>query len=519
MRLVKWIVKLVFSLILFLIILVTVPTVLMYKSVTTPEIEEQETFNLDEFINEQVERLFLDSNKNKEVGIYLKKEQINAQIYKMIVEAMQENLTNDDGYLADFEYVKLQGVWVDFKNDIININVGFHLTYKEIKYKSRLLIGIKFEDFSQGQMVFRISKFNVGNFPLKWLVRVAPEVYRIINGERIDDLINESLQGLGKYYPKKQQVVINVVDFIGDSTDGNSTMNALLEILSTDGLVDIGVSVVDEEYQLRAVINVNNLLSDKEAFKLNEEDKFQSDEDIQVFMKNKALAGIINQSIQFNDLDLNRLIGFMFSSSSDDGYLFNQELRPGIFIRGSNPYFEVGSNATFNIPIEITNGEGTLKSHISLDVRFAKQNNDLKLNFKNAVLGQLSISDDLLSLLLDSISMDGFVFSDMSITIKDFFNAFTNEEFKIKNIIISDDKININLDTQDPIQILDDILGEFDDNIQVKDIANKLLDKIMNEEDITEELDELLDIYENLTEEEQNRLYELMEKYLKEGFN
>lgn len=515
MRFFKWIFRLTLSLIILAIMLVAIPLFLMYKDVKPPKYQPQEELNVETLINEELEKLFDPNNIDKTINFSLEEDFINAEIYEMLVSVLEDNLSRKPYVLAEFEdMVFFQGAWVTFSDDTLSINSGIHFKYEGITFKTRVLINLKIVGFEDGELVFKISKLNIGNLPLKWMVRIAPEIYRLVTGDNINELINSYIGDVLLFDRRTQSFKINISSLITTFIEDSELMNSVFQILSTDNFLDINIVKTDNEYHFNASLNFQKLLSDKEATKLDEDDKLTSEQDLEDFTYDKLLEGIILEKIRLDSKEITILIDYMMLGSLGDAdHLIHQELYLDYEIKVLRPYFEVTDKAVLNFPVLIGKEDNYLKSNISLEIRFVKVNNDLKLYFSNIHLGEILINDEMLALLLGTIDLEEMKFDGNSFLITDFFLLFKTKDIQISHINVVDNKVNINFHKLKTKDILDEIVNEFP-NVIVKDVTERIIDKILSNEDIEEELDELLDIYDSLSKEEQDALFHIINKYL-----
>lgn len=526
MRILRILTKVITTIITLIILSITIPVLLMYKNVTPSKYIEQEDVNIKSIIDEELEKLFLSNNGKKEVAVTFDEDFINAQIYETVVKTLESNLTSNPNYVANFEdKVFLQGVWVTFSKNVISLNIGAHIKISGITYKTRLLVSIKLVRTSTTEIVFKISKLSLGNMPFKWVVRVGPEIFRLVTNQTINDILKENLGEIVTFNDKRQEFVINVKSFIEQNIQDSVMMTGLLDALSFENFFNINVLKEDDKYIVKISLNVNPILIDKDHFKLSDEDKIKSDSELEEMMQSKLLTSVLRQSIQFNSIEITALLDYLLLNSlGDSDYIVQSVLYLDYEIKVLKPYFEVNKSAKLNFPILIGKEENYLKSNISLDIKFIKQNNDLKLNFSNVTLGSITIDNETLKLLLTYLNIEELELDGSSFIIKDFFlllnpvedeNDNINElPIKITHINITDGNVSINFEKGKPLEILDDILTEFPD-VELGDIASKLYDKLKNDEDINEEdLDELLDVFDKLTDEDKDKLGDILKDYL-----
>lgn len=515
MRLIKWVFKTILSLIIVSILIVTIPLFLLYKDVKPPKITEGETLNIEELINEELEKLFDEDNLEKTINFSVDEDFINREIIELLVSVLETNLSNNPNYLAEYNnMIFFQGVWVTFSDNTISINAGIHLRYEGITYKTRLLINLKLVGFRDGEIILKVSKLNIGNMPFKWLVRVAPEIYKLVTGETFNELLSGYMGEILTYDRRYQNFRVSISELIKEFIENSEMTNGLFKILSEDNFLDLKIDKEDDKYYFNASLNFNKLLSDKEAIILDEDERISSESELNDFTYDKLLEGVILERIRLDSKEITILIDYMLLSSlGDASHLIHQEIYLDYEIKVLRPYFEIGEKAVLNFPLLIGKEDNYLKSNISLEIRFVKVKDDLKLYYDNVLLGELLIDNEMISLLLGSINLSELKFDGDSFLISNFFSLFKTKDIQISHINVSENEININFHKLNSENILEDIINDFP-NVIVKDVAERIFDKILNNENIDDEIDELLDIYDSLTEEEQNELFHIINKHL-----
>jgi len=512
MFLFKFLFKLFFGILIFFLIVVVIPIAIMWKSVTPPEVEST-TFDLESMIIEEIEYLTDDSNTDKTIGIGLDENLINNEIKKAIVESMKDNLTDDEGYVATFgdDRVMLQGAWVELSEDTIDIQVGLHIDTSILIFKTRVLVRIKILEIGTERIELQINKINIGNLPLRWIVRYAPGVAKTLFSFDIDKMINDAIDGIGTYDRKKVSITVNIDELLADNIADDVLMQHLFNIITENELV--GIEIVEEEdsTEIQAQIDLNKLKSNKTPIVLTESQRIKTEAEFNTFMQNKVFASAISGKVTLNNIELSRIIDYFAVTDKNVNYLMKQAVYEDYEVVVLAPYFEIGEKATLNVPIQFGKDGNYFKTNISIDIEFAKVDNDLVLSFNNTNIGELALEDEMLSELLGEF--DGFEITDMKYTVTNFFKEFSDYGANIEEVVVTNNRLEIILEENQFSGILDDIVDNFS-NQEMVDKATEILDKIDNNENIDNDIEELIEDFENLSETEQQELMDILEGYL-----
>lgn len=521
MRVFKLLIRIVKVVIIFVLLSIIIPSFFMYRDIKPPKYVKQEELNFEKVINDELENLFSPDNKSNELKISFDEDFINAQIYDMLVESLKENLTTNPNFIANFDDMfYLKGVWVTYSKNTISINLGLNITYKGFTYKTSLTGSLKIVRTSTKEIVLKISKLSVGYMPYKWVARVGPELLRLITNQSLNMVLEDALGDVLTFDDKRQEFKINITRFLETRIENNEMIIGILESLAVDDFFIIDVSKDNSKYLLNISLNLNPIVSTKKDYVLSEKDKIHTEDELNELIESKMLKALIKQSMDFNSTELTALIDYLLLGNlKDNEYLIDINFYLDYQIKVLKPYFEVGSTAKLNLPILIGKENKYIKSNISLDIKFIKSENDLKLNFSNVSLGMINIDNETLKLILTFIELEEFKLDGSSFIIKDFFSLIQTEEIKISHINVSNKNVNIHFEKAKPLEVLDDIITNIP-NAEVKDIARSILDKLENNENIDEDIDELVNIFENMTEEEKSDFYDLIKDYIKdlEGF-
>jgi len=508
---IKWIL----GIILGIVIMIAIPIALLYKSVTPPTTSEVE-IDLEEYIYTEVDHLIDPENEDKSFSLTIDENTVNNLIYEQLV--LQFGESENPNYLYEDENVMFQGAWVEFREDTVNIIAAAHADARIFTFKTRVLTSFKIiEDQEKpGELILRLDKFKIGNLSLRWVLRVAPKLAERFIGQDIDSFIEQTIGDFATYNGDKLELSINIYDLTKHLEENKELGDLLIDLIYGNDLLELGVFNDDDEYKLGVKLNLNKVKDDSANYVLPESEKINTEEEFNNFLYNKALSGIIssNNAIRFNNLEMNKIIDYIFKQSSEVAadYLMRTKIYQEYEAIIGNPYLEISEDLVINVPIEIGKDSKFFKTKFKLSVVLNVSGDDLIIEFKNGAIGQLTIDNNNIDEILSVAGQEDIIESRM--LVEDFFTSFEEAGIEITNIEVINNKILFYFEGINVNNILDDIKTSIN-NPALNDKVDEIIDKIDNSEEITEEdVEELLEIFENFTEEELQDIQDIINNYL-----
>lgn len=508
---IKWIL----GIILGLVIMIAIPIALLYKSATPPTLSDVE-IDLEEYIYEEVDHLIDPANEDKSFSITIDENSVNNLIHEQLVLQFGESENPD--YLYEDENVMFQGAWVEFKEDTVNVIVGAHANARILTFKTRVLISFKIIDDQEkpGELVLRLDKFKIGNLSLRWVLRVAPKLAERFLGQDIDSFIEETIGDFATYNGDKLELSINLYNLTKHLEENKELGDLLLDVIYGNDLLELGVFNDDEEYKLGVKLNLNKVKDESANYVLPESEKINSEEEFNSFLYNKAITGIMssNNAIQFNNLEMNKVIDYIFKQSAEvtTDYLMKSEIYEGYEAIIGNPYLEIGEDLIISVPIEIGKDGKYFKTKFKLTVGLNVSGDDLLIDFKTGKLGELTIDGDNIGQILAVAGQDEII--DSKMLVEDFFTSFEEAGIEITNIEVLNNRLLFHYEGINVNDILDEIQTSIN-NPELNVKVDELLDKLENNQEITEEdIEDLLEIFENFTDDELQDIQDIINNYL-----
>lgn len=502
---IKWIL----SIVLFFVVIISIPLILLYKPAKKPDIDDGNIV-LEEYIKDEIDHLIDKENENKTFSISLNESLINSEIEGRLKENLDES--DNPNYVFEDENVMFQGVWVNISEDTFDIIAGVHANARLLTYKTTILISFKILDESDGKIILKLNKFKIGHLSFKWAIKHAPSLIKKFLGQDVDSFIEESLGDIGTYDSNKMELEINLYNLAENMEENKEMLILLLDLIYENELITLGVVEKLEDYELGVSLDLNKIEDKTENFKLKEVDKFKNQDDFNDFLQNKALSGVMSgkNKIQFNSLEMNKLIDYIFNQGSNiaNDYLMKSEAYEDYEITILNPYLEINNKLTLIVPVTFGKDDNLFKTKLKLNVNLTTDGKDLIIDLNNISIGSVDINNDKINTVLELTEVDGL--NGTNIVVENFLEPFSQSGIEVNGITVSDGFINFEFEGFSVTDILDDINNEIN-NPDLNDKANELLDKINNDEEITEDdLDELFDIINNLDEEDIDMIQDII---------
>ena len=247
-----------------------------------------------------------------------------------------------------------------------------------------------------------------------------------------------------------------------------------------------------------------------------EAERIKTEQEFNDFLYNKALSGIItsNNTIRFNTLEINKVIDYIFQQSVEGttNYLMKTELYEDYEVIVGNPYLEIDNNLIVSVPVEIGKDSNYFETKFKLQVDLSVVDDDLEILFKTVNVGEVTIDEENISSILEVAGQENIV--DGKMIVEDFFLSFKDANITINNITVVNDTIFFHYEGFNVDEILDEIQSVINNPV-LNDKVDELIDKITNEEEITnEDIEDLMEIFENLTDEEIADIQAIINNYL-----
>ncbi|VEU79603.1 hypothetical protein [Haploplasma axanthum] len=502
-------IKILLWIIGIILLLVTILLVLMHKSVKVPDITVSK--DLETIVIEELDELIDDTNNDKTLNIGISENTANIEIKKQLLK--QFTASTNPEYLYEDENIKFQGAWIEYKENTINVISGVHINAKIMTYKTSVSLSFEIVN-TKSEIVLKLKKINVGNLPLAWLVSMSPNILKTFTGQDLNQMVTNILGDIGTFDIKKRELKVDLYKLADQANENKELLTLLLDVLFENDLVEFGIKDDNGTNKLGLTLDLNKIKNDKAAVVISAVDKINSEIELEIFLRNKALQSLISQeeSISFSALDLNKVIDYSLANSLalENGVLSKQvvykdyEIIIGVF------YIEVKDNEVYlNVPIKIGKDNNYFKTTIIANVGLEKIDSDLGIEIKNLNIGEINFDNTEISALLTMFATEEMGFDNNKFLLQDFFAKFDQQGITFTTITINNDLIHFNYDFSGLSDVLDNLIGNTVSPV-IAAKATEILGLIQTNSDISTAVDEMIDLIDNLSEEEKNEILDLI---------
>lgn len=469
------------------------------------------TINIEDMLFDEVDNLIDETNDDKTLSVVISENDINY----LIKEQLEKDFppTGNDDYLFETGPFKVQGVWVKVKNETkLDIIAGMHLDMNFMTFKSRILIQLEVIATSDSDIVVTIKKVSLGRLPIRWLIKLAPNLAKSLVGFDIEELIDELLDGMGTFDAKKLSVTFNVANIFKE--DGLE--KEIVKLLKEQEIVNLGFQDDANNKGFNLSIDLNDLKSDKERRIVAQADKITTEQEFQDFMQNKILTSVLmgNNSLILSETDLDRVIDYMLKDMITNDLLIKQQIYEQYELMIGVPYFEFKVvDSKVNIPVLIGDNLNTFNSNLDITIEFTKQGDNLVLEVSDIIIGTLQINEEISDALLDMLQEGNDMFTEGKIVLVDFFKTFSEQNLDVSEINTLEGSLELKVDGFDFSNLVGEIIDEL--NIpELNDLLNDILDEMDQGNDPMDLIDDLEDLLDDLTEEQLEDLLDLIGDYI-----
>ena len=527
--------KIVFGILGFIIAAIGTLIALLYKDVQidTSSYSDPNRITMDGISDKALgsfDNFLVDATEEAKVGLNISCAEAN-QLLKDAFDGMSnvgEYVSGEDySYVYKTDQFGFQGGQVQFSHNQIEIVAGFHAFIGEITFKSGVSISLGLEEVGE-EVIFELKDLKVGNLPLLWAKPIANTFVEKASGKSIDTIVNESMQGIGTFNLDKGTFVINIreilVENLSDGTEDNKLPLLILDLIYKNNLLDLSV----EETGIDIALVLEKLRDDTTPVTIPDAQKFQTNADVSSYFSGKMTSLLISiltadtPYISLSEETLNKMIAFYFESYTS-GMLANLDFNT-IKIETLTPYVEIGERLTINIPLKFKStdsGPNSFDTIIKFEADIKQMGKDLLFSIKNISVGEVSIDDDQIEILLSALD-DGGLYVGNSIVIKDFTSMINRENMRVDDIAIVGGELNIKLEcllsetinVADLQQVLGDALAAIAANPDFAEISDEITALLAGGANIDELSEALVDAIDELGDILKNQLFENLENDL-----
>lgn len=531
----KFLFKLIVLPILSIIAIPAILLAVMYKPVEIPtdDFSGVQAVSLTDMIKENVDAFLTENDVDSTVGVSVAQADANGlilnQLRSMNPDYLVDGASEDDlNYVMKDTYYGLQGAWVRFEDNTIEIEAGAHVFVSTFTYKTSILISFEVLIDTE-EVVLKLDKLNIGNLPLAWSFSAASWITEQVTGESLKGIIDNQLNGLASFDPTAREIRVSVDSLLDQSIEDEqqrAMIASLLAFIEENELLDIGFS--DGEFGVDLALGKTK--DDTTPFELDPADQIADDADLQSILASKASAMIFSTLsgdsptpfIDLDDFTLNRMFEyFMRANQTTPGVLIESPLFEDYTMRAFVPYITMNDDFIVNIPLVIEDNLDPLKSFqtiIKISATPEVSGSDLRIVLNELVAGEVTLTEEHITSVLTMLGDNDFIV-DGAFVIENFDTQMDAAGMGIESVAVVADSLRIYVtlsetiplqDIQDAVQeVLDAVADNPEYSPELNDAINDVLTEVLDPSgDPEAAVEELLTVVEGLTDEEQQALFD-----------
>lgn len=531
----KFLFKLIVLPILSIIAIPAILLAVMYKPVEIPtdDFSGVQAVSLTEMVEENIDQFLLSDDSEATVGVSIAQADANGLILNQLRSINPEYLLDgasdeDMNYVMKDTYYGLQGAWVRFKDNTIEIEAGAHVFVSTFTYKTRILISFEVLIDTE-EVVLKLDKLNIGNLPLAWSFSAASWVTEQVTGQSLQGIIDNQLNGLASFDPVEREIRVSVDSLIDQSIEDvqqKAMIQSLLAFVEENELLDIGFT--DGEFAVDLALGKTR--DDSIPLTIDENDKIVDDADLQSILASKASAMIFSTLgsdnptpfISLDQFTLNRMFEyFMRANQATPGVLIESPIMEGYTMRAYVPYITMNDDFVVNIPMVIEDNLDPLKSFqtiIKINATPEISGSDLRIVLNELIAGEVTLSEEHITNVLTMLGDNDFLV-DGAFVLENFDAQMDAAGMGIESVAVVGDSLRIYVslnetiplqDIQDAVQeVLDAVADNPEYSPELNNAINDVLAEVLDPQgDPEAAVEELLSVVEGLTDEEQQALFD-----------
>ncbi len=530
----KFLFKFIFLPILTILAIPILFLALTYKSVDIPnEYDATGPANLSEMVTTSLDSFLTDTDSTSEVALSLAQDETNVMIKNMVFIPMNANYLDGSGgendeYVIKTENYGLQGAWIRFEDDLLEVEAGAHVFFAGISFKTRLLLAFNL-DVSTEEIILTLDKLTIGNLGLAWAFPVADWLVETIVKQDIASLINEYLGGLGTFDVGERSVTLDIQSLVEEQiTDPQEAalVNSLLAFLDANEMLDVGFS---KDNGFSASLALGKAYDDSIPYVLSS--PIATDAELHSILQAQAstlLMSVLTTEtapyISFDELTLNQMMEYMMRDSfADPTYLFSTVLFDHYEMKTLIPYLAMSDDElTFNIPLTLIDTAETsheFKTIIKINAIPSVEGPNLVIELNSLTAGEVVVGEEHIINILTLLGENNALVQDGNIVIEDFDQELSQVGMSLEDVAVVSSRLRlyVGLGTtpiEDIQNTINTVLDGFDYSGYGPDLGNDIdnlqsviADPNATPEDIENALQTVLEDIDDLTPAEQEALF------------
>lgn len=426
--------KLFLKVLLFFVVVIGIFVALLYKSVTPPIIESN-TLNITETIDTELDKLIDESNTTKILSLGIDTNVANKTAKDALLKLNMGD--SDSNYVIKGKGYYIQGLWVDYGENRVNVNIGTHVDILSLKLKTRILISFDI-DYSDDVLSLKLSKVKLGNLGLTWLVKLSPSLLKSLTGFDFNNSF-DSILGEGNYTLdiKKLEVKVDIQNYINSNVN-DPMLSSFVGLLTSNDLISIGVN--EDKTKLGIDIDFKSMEDIKEDLDYSLH-RFNNDQELTAFLQWKLIEKPFSRKIEFTDKELSQVLKYKLVKDSLEDYFSKSTMYKDYDFIIELPYIKIEDNlAILNIPFKFGKDNNYFQSRIKMDISFEKNGPDLDINLNDLEIVDLIIDDSIKDSMFKIIAGN----DTKKVVIKKFFDSLTVADHDMSDeVVIENNKFVI----------------------------------------------------------------------------
>ena len=535
----KFLFKVIVIPILSIVAIPLITLAVLYKSVEIPVEDftsDGNTVVLTDMITEEMDAFLANNDSDSVITLGVAQKEANLLLKETFLSMnsnyLDEDATDDEkNYVLKEDMYGYQGTWVDFNEDMVEIESGIHIFVSNFTYKTRLLIAFKLEADTE-EIVLTLDKLTIGNLPLAWAFGAADWAVTQITGNDLEATINDQLNGIATFDPTTREIRVDVQTLVdsqlSDDPQQAALVNSLMAFVDENELFDIGFT----DGSFDASLALGKTKDDTPPFELDAADRIMTEADLTAMLESKATSLILstlstttNPYIEFGELTLNKVLDYM---------LRDQQVAPGVLqevvlfedylMRAYVPYVTMTDTVfVVNIPLKISSiaePTNTFQTIIKIDATPSMSGSDLVITLNQLTAGEVSVTNEHLANILTLLG-DTDLIVDGNIVIQDFDQQMNQAGMSIDTVEVVNSKLKMYVELSDQIPLgdiqdaIEGVLDGISDNPDIPAELDQAVDDVLNSltdpsGDPEQAVEDFMETFEGLDETEQQVVYDAL---------
>lgn len=537
----KFLFKVIVLPILSIVAIPLITLAILYKSVEIPVEDftsDGDTVVLADMITEEMDA-FLENNDSESVitlGVAQKEANLllKETFLSMNPNYLDDSATDDEkNYVLKEDMYGYQGTWVNFDEDIVEIESGIHIFVANFTYKTRLLITFKLEADTE-EIVLTLDKLTIGNLPLAWAFGAADWAVTQITGNDLEETINDQLNGVATFNPTTREIRVEVQTLVDsqfqDDPQQAALINSLMAFVDENELFEIGFT----DGSFDASLALGKTKDATPPFELDAADRIMTEADLTAMLESKATSLILstlstttNPYIEFGELTLNKVLDYMLKDQQvSPGVLQEVVMFENYVMKAYVPYVSMtDTEFVVNIPLNISSiAEPThqFQTIIKMDATPTISGSDLVITLNELTAGEVSVTNEHLPNIVTLLG-DTNLIVDGNIVIQNFDQQMNQAGMSIESVEVTNSKLRMYVVLSDSIPLgdiqdaIEGVLGGISDNPEVPAEVNDAIDDVLNsitdpQGDPEQAVEDFMETFEGLSEEDQQAVYDALQE-------